>query len=197
MQASSRRLWRREAWSCCAPRSVASDWVRSEAHCAQNHGKLAPVLIESCTVPLAFMLKQAGDLSSWRGSADTPEWRQLLLEWLAAGSQVPLTPPAVSENRSLQRGKTGRIGAVVAAIAVAASLVAFFAYRAGTDQTSEPRIGSGTDAHNISSAMVLANPRCCGTEVAGPRSANNGDAAATARRDPVHRYGCAPLGPAR
>ena len=41
-------------WS---PRSVASDWVRSEAHYAQNHSKLVPVLIEPCTVPLAFMLK--------------------------------------------------------------------------------------------------------------------------------------------
>ena len=65
-------------WS---PRSVASDWVRSEAHYAQNHSKLVPVLIEPCTVPLAFMLKQAIDLSHWRGSPKDPAWSKLI-EWL-------------------------------------------------------------------------------------------------------------------
>lgn len=44
-------------------RSVVSDWVRSEAHYAQNHAKLVPVRIEACTIPLAFMLDQAIDLS--------------------------------------------------------------------------------------------------------------------------------------
>ena len=39
-------------WS---PRSVASDWVRTEAHYAQDKGKLVPVMIETCTLPLAFM----------------------------------------------------------------------------------------------------------------------------------------------
>ncbi|NNC47134.1 MAG: toll/interleukin-1 receptor domain-containing protein [Sphingomonas sp.] len=43
-------------WS---PRAVKSDWVRSEAHYAQDHGKMVPVKIEECTLPLAFMLRQA------------------------------------------------------------------------------------------------------------------------------------------
>lgn len=72
-------------------RSVASDWVRTEAHYAQNHAKLVPVLIEPCTVPLAFMLKQAIDLSHWRGSPDDPAWRKLV-EWL--DTQGPATEPS-------------------------------------------------------------------------------------------------------
>ena len=75
-------------WSA---RSVASDWVRSEAHYAQNHSKLVPVLIEPCTVPLAFMLKQAIDLSHWRGSPKDPAWCKLI-EWL--DTQGPATEPS-------------------------------------------------------------------------------------------------------
>ena len=30
------------------PLSVASDWVRTEAHFAQDRGKLIPVMLESC-----------------------------------------------------------------------------------------------------------------------------------------------------
>lgn len=66
-------------WS---PRAVKSDWVRSEAHYAQDHGKLVPVKIEDCTLPLAFMLRQAVDLSDHKFDAANPEW-QRLLEWIA------------------------------------------------------------------------------------------------------------------
>lgn len=75
-------------WSA---RSVASDWVRSEAHYAQNHSKLVPVLIEPCTLPMAFMLKQAIDLSHWRGSLNNPAWCKLI-EWL--DTQGPATEPS-------------------------------------------------------------------------------------------------------
>ena len=47
-------------WS---PRSCSSEWVRSEAHYAQEHSKLVPVMIESCSLPIAFSLRQAIDLT--------------------------------------------------------------------------------------------------------------------------------------
>ena len=35
-------------------RSVNSDWVRTEAHYGQDRGKLVPVKMEACTIPIAF-----------------------------------------------------------------------------------------------------------------------------------------------
>ncbi len=40
-------------WS---PRSVSSEWVRREAHFAQERGKLVPVIVEATSIPLAFTL---------------------------------------------------------------------------------------------------------------------------------------------
>lgn len=60
------------------PHSVQSDWVRSEAHYAQDHGKLVPVMIERCTLPIAFMLRQAVDLASGVFDTANPQWVKLL-----------------------------------------------------------------------------------------------------------------------
>jgi formylglycine-generating enzyme required for sulfatase activity len=62
-------------WS---PRSVSSEWVRTEAHYGKDHGKLIPVLLERCTLPIAFMLTQTVNLSSWNGDPAHLQWRKLL-----------------------------------------------------------------------------------------------------------------------
>jgi len=67
------------------------DWVRTEAHYAQNHSKLVPVLIEPCTVPLAFMLRQSVDLTHWHGSPSDPAWCKLI-EWLDTQGQATESP---------------------------------------------------------------------------------------------------------
>jgi formylglycine-generating enzyme required for sulfatase activity len=64
------------------PRSVTSDWVRTEAHYGLNHGKLIPVMLETCTIPIAFMLRQTLNLCDWRGERDHHQWRKLLA-WIA------------------------------------------------------------------------------------------------------------------
>ena len=66
-------------WS---PRSVASDWVRTEAHFAKERQKLVPALIEPCTLPIAFTLTQTVNLSGWNGDRDDRQWRKLLA-WIA------------------------------------------------------------------------------------------------------------------
>ena len=75
-------------WS---PRSVQSDWVRSEAHYAQDHHKLIPVMIEPCSIPLAFMLRQAVDLSTGKYDASNPNWEKLLawLDAVGTGQRAP------------------------------------------------------------------------------------------------------------
>ena len=62
-------------WS---PRSVTSDWVRTEAHYGKERGKLVPALIEPCTIPIAFTLTQTVNLSGWNGDRDDRQWRKLL-----------------------------------------------------------------------------------------------------------------------
>jgi formylglycine-generating enzyme required for sulfatase activity len=64
------------------PRSVESDWVRTEAHYGQDHGKLVPVMMEPCTIPLAFMLRQTVNLCDWHAETDNRQWRKLLA-WIS------------------------------------------------------------------------------------------------------------------
>jgi formylglycine-generating enzyme required for sulfatase activity len=64
------------------PRSVNSEWVRTEAHYGLERGKLVPVMLEGCTIPIAFMLRQTVNLTQWRGNRDDRDWRKLLT-WVA------------------------------------------------------------------------------------------------------------------
>jgi formylglycine-generating enzyme required for sulfatase activity len=64
------------------PRSVVSDWVRTEAYYGQEHGKLIPVMMEPCTIPLAFMLRQTVNLCDWHSEVDHRQWRKLLA-WIS------------------------------------------------------------------------------------------------------------------
>lgn len=83
------------------PRSVTSDWVRSEAHYAQDHHKLVPVTIEHCSLPLAFMLRQSVDLSTGVFDESNSQWDKLL-SWLegehpeVAPGAATLTPDAAA-----------------------------------------------------------------------------------------------------
>jgi len=122
-------------WS---PRSVASDWVRSEAHYAQNHSKLVPVLIEPCTVPLAFMLKQTVDLSHWRGSPNDQAWCKLI-EWL--DTQGPATEsPRLRDRRTRLPDWLGRRRLIATAFAIGVLLAGLFVYRSKVEHAGTPSI---------------------------------------------------------
>jgi formylglycine-generating enzyme required for sulfatase activity len=64
------------------PRSINSEWVRTEAHYGQDRGKLVPVMMENCSIPLAFMLRQTVRLCDWCGDRGDRDWRKLLT-WIA------------------------------------------------------------------------------------------------------------------
>ncbi len=80
------------------PLSVKSDWVRTEAHFASTKKVMVPILLRPCTIPLAFSLTQAVDLTKWDGSEDHRNWRKCLI-WVrdlvqsharrAGGSDTP------------------------------------------------------------------------------------------------------------
>ena len=87
------------------PRSVESEWVRTEAHYAHDRGKLVPVMLESCTIPIAFLLRQTVNLSQWRGDRDDRNWRKLLI-WVAdlsatklGNANIPQALGAAQPNR--------------------------------------------------------------------------------------------------
>lgn len=87
------------------PRSVNSEWVRTEAHYGQDRGKLVPVMMQDCTIPLAFMLRQTVRLCDWNGDRDAREWRKLLT-WIAdltstkpGNANIPQALGAAQPNR--------------------------------------------------------------------------------------------------
>jgi len=127
------------------PRSVQSDWVRSEAHYAQDHRKLIPVMIEPCSIPIAFMLRQVIDLSSGAFDQGNPQWAKLLA-WIdgvapaddgaprhadaaAAMAAVPLK--ALTGERWLGPARRPRTLAF-AAVAALALFAALFLFRGGS-----------------------------------------------------------------
>jgi hypothetical protein len=134
-------------WS---PRSVASEWVRSEAHYAQEHGKLVPVMIEPCHLPLAFALRQAIDLSGDL-ETDRPGW-QKLVSWLDSmlggdrsatpASPKPLPPIA---DKPVTRAPTARRMALgkwhfAAAAAALVVLVGGFGYYRTSAAAVQPEV---------------------------------------------------------
>lgn len=57
--------------------STKSRWVRTEAQFALAAKKLAPAAIDDCTLPIAFLLVQAVDLTRWEGDRRDPNWMKL------------------------------------------------------------------------------------------------------------------------
>lgn len=70
--------------------SISSKWVRTEAHYANEHGKLVPALLDDCRLPLSFMLNQTANISRWQGDPDDSHWRKLLswIEELATAARA-------------------------------------------------------------------------------------------------------------
>jgi methylmalonyl-CoA mutase cobalamin-binding subunit len=58
--------------------SVKSRWVRSEATIGDRNGALAPIIVEPCELPTAFVLVQSADLSLWTGDRSDPAWREFM-----------------------------------------------------------------------------------------------------------------------
>ena len=98
-------------WS---PRSVASDWVRTEAHFGREHGKLVPALIEQCTIPIAFALTQTVNLCAWNGDRTDRQWRKLLTwinDLIATQQDTGKTPPGgvTADTANVYRNAIGSL----------------------------------------------------------------------------------------
>jgi formylglycine-generating enzyme required for sulfatase activity len=98
-------------WS---PRSVTSDWVRTEAHYGKERGKLVPALIEPCTIPIAFSLTQTVNLSGWNGNREDRQWLKLLT-WITdliatkPGNANPLAGGVSTGTHNVYRNAIGSL----------------------------------------------------------------------------------------
>ena len=137
-------------------KSVQSDWVRSEAHYAQDHHKLIPVMLERCSIPIAFMLRQAVDLSSGEFADGNPQWGKLL-GWIdavethdvealpepsgaaAAAAAVPVK--ALAKERWLGPSRRSGIAMGLAALLLVAALGLFLLRGTlGFGKTAQPDV---------------------------------------------------------
>jgi formylglycine-generating enzyme required for sulfatase activity len=122
-------------WS---PRSFSSEWVRREAHFAQDRGKLVPVIVEATDIPIAFTLNQTVNLAGWDGNGENRQWRKLLT-WItdlvsttASNATIPQASVAAPPNRF--RDAVGRMASgdpIVDGALVNASTPAGTAFRDG------------------------------------------------------------------
>lgn len=85
-------------------RSVASEWVRTEAHFAAEHSKLVPVRLDDCPIPIAFLLRQTVNLAGWNGDPQQRQWRKLLtwimdLVSMHGAGGVQMQPGVAPANR--------------------------------------------------------------------------------------------------
>ena len=124
--------------------SVASRWVRAEATQADRAGKLVPVMIESCSRPIMFELKQTSDLSHWEGDRNDPAWRAYM-----AGVRRHVEKDGTTRSPLMPQAATSRIGARrwgVPALIALALLVVGGAVLWQVNRSTAPNAASSTAA---------------------------------------------------
>jgi TolB-like protein/tetratricopeptide (TPR) repeat protein len=120
--------------------SVSSRWVRAEAALADENGKLVPVLIESCEVPVKFRLTQTAEFINWKGNADEARWRRFV-EGLSqkvgiSGDARPVS--SVPAARPTAPRRFAPLVAIAAAVLAAVAAGAWFLGRS-SGETGEIR----------------------------------------------------------
>ena len=95
-------------------RSVTSQWVRTEADYAAEHGKMVPVKLDGCALPLAYRRMQTADLSNWDGNPGARDWQKALgwVQSLIAGKGgVPDigSDRTSGHSRKPKKGGSGRL----------------------------------------------------------------------------------------
>lgn len=132
-------------------RSTASEWVRSEAGLAMERGVLVPAMIETVKPPLEFRLRQAADLTGWRGEASHPGFLALV-DAIGDGAQPnPGEPPIALPRRWSRRWS---IAALLVLLVIAASVAVTM--RSGN--SSSPPAASAPSAPDIVSSAATGEP---------------------------------------
>lgn len=108
------------------PRSVLSEWVRTEADYAKEKGKLVPVMLEACSVPLAYRRTQTVDLSAWDGNPADRSFQKLLgwIRGLVSGTGAApgsIGPSSMSGPASKKKGSPLRLMSILGLVAIGAA----------------------------------------------------------------------------
>ncbi len=139
--------------------SVASDWVRSEAHEGLTRGILAPVSIDAVRPPLAFRLTQTVDLTAADAGAEP------LLE--AIRKFCPLGLRA-GRNQSPFIGRAAEFGRLTGLVARAREGSGSFLLLSGEAGVGKTRLVHETEAHARNEGMLALSGRCVLAEGATP-----------------------------
>src|SRR5262249_41343623 len=86
------------------PASVASRWVRGEARAAADRGVLAPVQLDSPSLPLDFRAIHTITLDEWNGDAQSQQFQELTRSLGALLTGAAPAPPAASPGPSAGPG---------------------------------------------------------------------------------------------
>jgi hypothetical protein len=128
------------------PASVASRWVRTEAHEALQKDKLLPVLLDDVRPPLAFRQIQCFDLTGWHGHRADPRLARLADEVRARADDADPSPPSLTPPSAAPAGRLWlrwAFGAVVAALVLGG---ATWLLRDNTTDASPPDPTPGASA---------------------------------------------------
>ncbi|HXQ10815.1 MAG TPA: AAA family ATPase [Caulobacteraceae bacterium] len=139
--------------------SVASDWVRSEAHEGLTRGILAPVAIDAVRPPLAFRLTQTVDLTA----ADVGV--EPLLE--AIRNFCPLGVRA-GRNQSPFIGRAAEFARLSGLVARAREGSGSFILLSGEAGVGKTRLVHETEAHARNEGMLALTGRCVLAEGSAP-----------------------------
>jgi formylglycine-generating enzyme required for sulfatase activity len=139
------------------PRSVNSEWVRTEAHYGQDRGKFVPVMMEECGLPIAFMLRQTIRLVGWNGDRTDRDWRKLLT-WIA--DLVSTKPGNANIPQSLAPAQPNRFRDAVGHLPHGDPIVDGAMVNAATPATTAFRDGKNLPVMRIlpAGAFLLGSP---------------------------------------
>jgi TIR domain/PDZ domain len=146
-------------------RSIASEWVRSEASEAKRRGILVPVFLEAVEPPLAFRLLHGADLTAWEAGSPHEEFEHLTQRMAELVAQRTRTPPgagvpaprsAAALGGSQSRRRHWWWAAAAAALSllvIGVLLTGAYVGRTGTSGAAKP-----TAATEIASRPAAADP---------------------------------------
>ena len=136
-------------------KSIASEWVRSEASEARRRGILVPAFIEAVNPPLAFRLLQGADLTTWTPGAPSEEFENLtrrVAELVGPSTQISGThrPQGWSpgDHRPARRPRSWWAGAAAAvSLLLVAGALLVGVYRGKATSSTSPAEGFGWAWH--------------------------------------------------
>jgi tetratricopeptide (TPR) repeat protein len=161
--------------ACWSESAVRSPWVRDEAGAGRDNGRLVPVTLDGCTLPLGFRQYHTIDLSGWNGRPRSPALKPLKAAIAERASGAPnqeRTPTVpVGKPRGRVEARRWAVTAAAALIAILSGVLLYSRVWAG-DGPIAPKVAIGNFAR-VSTDLPRALPEMVGQEILAAFGAEN------------------------